>query len=171
VACLTEPTYRRTAVNFLCRCEAQGLVEVAVRNEVSLRKLLTSKRSLIERVRKAASLLGRYINVGKKEGVHNVHTWGFGFGCTGAGLGRIGEVFGGVADWQGPEPGSSPTSRTVFPRSGACGPLKMHKFCCAAPRGPFFYWWPLLRPAASLPTWSTVLTFVNSSWTPPASTT
>ena len=114
MACLTEPTYRRTAVNFLCRCEAQGLVEVAVRNEVSLRKLLTSKRSLIERVRKAASLLGRYINVGKKEGVHNVHTWGFGFGCTGAGLGRIGEVFGGVAGLQGWEPGPSPTSRTVF---------------------------------------------------------
>ena len=27
--------------------------------------------------------------VGKKEGVHNVHTLGFGSGRTGAGLGRI----------------------------------------------------------------------------------
>jgi hypothetical protein len=32
----------------------------------------------------------RCINVGRKEGVHNVHTWGFAFGCTGAGLGRMG---------------------------------------------------------------------------------
>lgn len=29
----------------------------------------------------------------KKEGMHNVHTQGFGFGCTGLGLGLIGEVF------------------------------------------------------------------------------
>ena len=33
------------------------------------------------------------------------------------GLGRIGDVFGGVADLLGPEPGSSPTSGTCF---GAC---------------------------------------------------
>src|ERR671927_1283430 len=50
----------------------------------------------------------------QKEGVHNVHTLGFGFGCTGIGLGRIGEVFGGVAGFQGSAPGSSPTSGTVF---------------------------------------------------------
>ena len=50
----------------------------------------------------------------KKEGVHNVHTRGFGFGCTGAGPGRIGYVFGGVAVFQGLAPGSSPTSGTVF---------------------------------------------------------
>ena len=57
--------------------------------------------------------------VGKKEGVHIVHTLGFGSGRTGAGLGRIGEVFGRVAEIQGPEPGSSPTSGTCFPCSGA----------------------------------------------------
>ena len=54
--------------------------------------------------------------VGKKEGVHNVHTLGLGSGRTGAGPGRIAEVFGGVADIQGLEPGSSPTSGTVFPQ-------------------------------------------------------
>ena len=51
---------------------------------------------------------------GKKGGVHNVHTLGFGLGRTGAGLARITEVFGGAADLQGLEPGSSPTSGTVF---------------------------------------------------------
>ena len=56
---------------------------------------------------------------GPKEGVHNVHTLGFGFGCTGVGPGRIGDVFGGVADFQGLAPGSSPTSGTCFPCSGA----------------------------------------------------
>jgi hypothetical protein len=57
--------------------------------------------------------------VGKKEGVHNVHTLGFGSACTGAGLGRIAEDFGGVARIQGLEPGSGPTSGTCFPCSGA----------------------------------------------------
>ena len=42
--------------------------------------------------------------VGKKEGVHNVHTLGLGSGRTGAGPGRIAEVFGGVANSQGLEP-------------------------------------------------------------------
>ena len=51
---------------------------------------------------------------GQREGVHNVHTMGFGSGRMSAGLGRIAEVFGGVADFQGLEPGSSPTSGTVF---------------------------------------------------------
>jgi hypothetical protein len=59
--------------------------------------------------------------VGKKEGVHNVHTLGLGSGRTGAGPGRIAEVFGGVADIQGLEPGSSPTSGTHDPSSeGFC---------------------------------------------------
>jgi hypothetical protein len=53
-------------------------------------------------------------NMTQKVGVHNVHPLGFGFGCTGAGLGRIGEVCGGVAGFQGLAPGSSPTSGTVF---------------------------------------------------------
>jgi len=50
---------------------------------------------------------------GKKEGVHNVHTLGFGSGRTSAGLGRITHVRGGVAEIQALEPGSSPTSGTV----------------------------------------------------------
>ena len=54
--------------------------------------------------------------MGKNEGVHNVHTLGFGSGRTGAGLGRIGDVSGGVQCLQGLEPGSSPTSGTVFPQ-------------------------------------------------------
>ena len=63
---------------------------------------------------------GRFAGCGMKvvtkEGVHNVHTLGFGSGRTGAGLGRIAEVFGEVAEIQGLEPGSSPTSGTVFPQ-------------------------------------------------------
>ena len=63
---------------------------------------------------------------GKNEGVHNVHTLGSGSVRMSAGLGRIAEVFGGVADFQGLEPGSSLTSGTCFPCSGACGPLRVH---------------------------------------------
>jgi hypothetical protein len=43
-----------------------------------------------------------------------VHTLAFGLSLTGAGPGRIAEAFGGVAETQGPERGSSPTSGTVF---------------------------------------------------------
>jgi hypothetical protein len=50
---------------------------------------------------------------GKKEGVHNVHTLGFGSGHTAVGLGRIAEVCGGVAEIHGLEPGSSPTLGTA----------------------------------------------------------
>ena len=67
---------------------------------------------------RSSSLVG-CAEVGKSEGVHNVHTLGFGSGRTGAGLGRIGEVCGGVAGLQGLKPGSSPTSGTCFPCSGA----------------------------------------------------
>ncbi|MDP9696646.1 UNVERIFIED_ORG: hypothetical protein J2X79_004229 [Arthrobacter globiformis] len=75
---------------------------------------------------------------GKKEGVHNVHTSGFGFGCIGGGLVRTGDVFGGVAGFQGLEPGSSPTSGTCFRRSAAFERLSVDKFCCEGPlRGPF----------------------------------
>ena len=62
------------------------------------------------------SRLGSGRRNGQNRGVHNVHTLGFGSGRTCAGPGRITEVFGGVADIQGPEPGSSPTSGTVFPQ-------------------------------------------------------
>lgn len=55
------------------------------------------------------SCMGAASKLSKKEGV-NVHTSGFEFGWTGLGRGCIGEVFGGVADFQGEEPGSSLTS-------------------------------------------------------------
>jgi hypothetical protein len=45
-----------------------------------------------------SSLVG-YVEVGKKEGVHIVHTLGFGSGRTGGGLGRIVDVCRGVADF------------------------------------------------------------------------
>jgi len=47
-------------------------------------------------------------------------------------------IFAGVADLQGEAAGSSPTSGTRFPRSGACGPLSVHKLFTYGPiRGPF----------------------------------
>jgi hypothetical protein len=70
----------------------------------------------IEAVRGVRAVLrfARRPQCGKKRGVDSVHTLGFRFGCTGLGLGRIGDVFERVADLQGQEPGSSPTSGTVF---------------------------------------------------------
>ena len=61
-------------------------------------------------------------------------------------LGRIAEDFGGVTEIQRLEPGSSPTSGTCFPCSGACGPLSVHKLFTDGPlwglgrlpRGPGF---------------------------------
>jgi hypothetical protein len=53
----------------------------------------------------------------QKVGVHMVHTVGFGLGRIGAGLARTGDVFRGVAAFQGLESGSSPTSGTCFPLS------------------------------------------------------
>ena len=63
----------------------------------------------------------------EKWGVDSVHTLGHGLGRTGAGLGRIPYVWAGAQCLQGPEPGSSPTSGTCFPCSGACKPLSVHK--------------------------------------------
>ncbi len=90
---------------------------------------------------------------GEKVGVHNVHTRGFGFGCTGIGLGRIREVFGGVAYFQGMAPGSSPTSGTCFPCSGAFKPLSVHKLCCEGPLRGLFHWWLVVWPVASFLSW------------------
>ena len=59
---------------------------------------------------------GLGLKAGRKEGVHNVHTLGVGSVRTGAGLGRTRHVSGGVQCLQGLEPGSSPTSGTVFPQ-------------------------------------------------------
>jgi hypothetical protein len=70
---------------------------------------------------------------GKKEGVHIVRTLGFGSGRTGAGPGRIGEVFRGAADFQGLEPGSSPTSGTCFPCSGAFWCFFVWTVCTLSP--------------------------------------
>ena len=56
--------------------------------------------------------------MGKNECVHNVHTPGFGSGRTGAGLGRVGDVCGGVPGIQGLEPVSSPPRARVFPVQG-----------------------------------------------------
>ena len=71
------------------------------------------------------------LRVGQFRGVHIVHT-------SGVGLGRIPHVSAGVLCLQGLESGSSPTSGTCFPYSGACGPLSVHKlFTCGSLRGPF----------------------------------
>jgi len=68
-------------------------------------------------------------------GVYKVHTLGFGSGRTGVGPGRIPHVSGGVQCLQGQERGSSPTSGTCFPCSGACGPLSVYKSPLWAPAG------------------------------------
>ncbi|GAB3557735.1 hypothetical protein GCM10027405_03040 [Arthrobacter alkaliphilus] len=73
--------------------------------------------------------LGRGREAGSKArkcGVHNVHTLAVGLGRTGAGLGRTRHVFGTSPCFRGLEPGSSPTSGTCFPRSGAFLPLSVH---------------------------------------------
>ena len=72
------------------------------------------------------------------EGVDTVHTLAVGLGRTTAGLGRTGDVFGGVASIQRLEPGSSPTSGTCFPCSGAFEPLSVHNFSLMGPAGPIF---------------------------------
>ncbi len=53
-----------------------------------------------------------------KEGVHIVHTLGFGFGCTGIGLGRTGDVFGGEGLFKGWHPVRVPPRARVFPAQG-----------------------------------------------------
>jgi hypothetical protein len=65
--------------------------------------------------------------MGRIGGVDSVHTFGFGLGRTSVGSGRIPYVSGGVQCLQGLESGSSHTSGTWFPCSGACGPLSVHK--------------------------------------------
>jgi hypothetical protein len=54
--------------------------------------------------------------VGRFGGVDSVHTLGHGLGRTGVGLARIPYVWAGDQCLQGLEPGSSPTSGTVFPQ-------------------------------------------------------
>ena len=103
-------------------CQQEGRLVRCLYAAGSVPEAGRSYRSEIERKAQTTRPDGRFSSlvggaeVGKKEGVHNVHTLGFGSGRTGAGLGRIAEVFGGVAEWQGQESGSSPTSGTVFPQ-------------------------------------------------------
>ena len=73
-----------------------------------------------------------------KEGVDNVHRFGFGLGRTHAGLARIPYAFGSSQCSQGRECSSSPTSGTCFPCSGACGPLNVYKPPLWAPAGAHF---------------------------------
>jgi hypothetical protein len=73
-----------------------------------------------------------------KRGVHNVHSTGFGSGRTATGLGRTPYVFGTSPCFQGLEPGSSPTSGTCYPCSGAFGPLNVYKSPLMGPAGPIF---------------------------------
>jgi hypothetical protein len=62
--------------------------------------------------------LGKAAEMVTKEGVDSVHTLGFGFGCTGVGLGRTGDVLGGVADFQGERLVRVPSRARVFPVQG-----------------------------------------------------
>jgi len=58
---------------------------------------------------------------GPKEGVHNVHTLGFGSGRTGSGLGRIAEVSGERRIFKGRNPVRVPPRARVFPVQGLVG--------------------------------------------------
>jgi hypothetical protein len=55
-----------------------------------------------------------------------VHTLGFGSGRSGAGLGRIAELFGGVADFRGLDPVRVPPRARVFPVRGFLVFLRVH---------------------------------------------
>jgi hypothetical protein len=61
--------------------------------------------------------LVRGAEAGNKESVHNVHTLGFGSGRTGAGLGRIAEVFGGATEFKGWNPVRVPPRAQHSPSS------------------------------------------------------
>ena len=98
-----EPALSEDMTRLLPHVESYGLF-----NNVATEKCRTLSM-------RGAAVWGRPLMV-RLRGVDSVHTLGPGLGRTGAGLGRIAEVFGGVADIQGLEPGSSPTSGTVFPQ-------------------------------------------------------
>ena len=69
----------------------------------------------------------------------SVHTLGLELGSTGAGLGRTPYVSAGVQCLQGLEPGSSPTSGTVFPQvSGFLASESARTVHLWAPFGAFF---------------------------------
>ena len=97
-----------------------------------------------------------------KRCVDNVITFGVGLGRTSAGLARFAYVFGSFQCLQGLECGSSPTSGTCFPCSGACEPLSVHKMFTYRPlRGLFC--WPVLWLGVLLSCLRVVL-LVTCSW-------
>lgn len=104
----------------------------------------------------------RGAEVGKKEGVHNVHTLGFGSCRTPAGLCRIAYVSAGVQCLQGLEPGSSPTSGTVFSLVRGLGASDCANLLYGPLRGPIFCWWRLVWRLLLL-TWTAVL-LLTRSW-------
>ena len=91
----------------------------------------------------------------QKGAVDNVNRFDLGSGCTSAGLARIRYVFWTFQCLQGLECGSSPTSSTYFPCSGACGPLSVHKLFTDGPlRGPFFVGGRCCGRLPPCPAWS-----------------
>ena len=82
---------------------------------------------------RGAAVWGRPL-VGRELGVWTVSTlWVTDWAGTGAGLGRIPHVSAGVQCLQGLEPGSSPTSGTCFPCSGAFWCFVVCTLCTLSP--------------------------------------
>ena len=79
---------------------------------------------------------------GPKEGVHNVHTLGFGSGRTGSGLGRIAEVSGERRIFKGRNPVRVPPRARVFRFGGLWASESAQGFSDGL--GAHACWWPLL---------------------------
>lgn len=71
-----------------------------------------------------------------------MHAVGLGLGCTGIGLGRIVDVFGGVAGFRGLAPGPSPTSGTVFYLVSGLFAADCVQNLTRGPLRRVFCWWP-----------------------------
>ena len=103
---------RRCSVHALRRCPARTREDWhPVRNEGAQQAGLPASEGL-------RHFSGRYIKVAKKDGVHNVHTLGFGSCRTGAGLARIAEDFGERRKFTGWNPVRVPPRARVFPVQG-----------------------------------------------------
>ena len=96
---------------------AGGITQNVGRREPVRRPIFCQRKDKPRSLSGGARLALRAAQNGLFWGVHNVHIVGFGFGCTGIGLDSGG--FRGVADSQGQESGSIPTSGTCFPCSEA----------------------------------------------------
>ncbi|MCB5293475.1 hypothetical protein BJQ90_02925 [Arthrobacter sp. SO3] len=101
--------YARESVTSAGRTTLQPRLNFSGRIKSSRAK---NRRTLSTR---GAAVWGRPL-AGRIGSVDSVHTLGPGLGRTGAGLARIPHVSAGAQCLQGPEPGSSPTSGTVFPQ-------------------------------------------------------